>query len=62
VHASAIGEFFAGAFEDFFELAFGFGELLLVEQRKRLVIKLELSLDTRVNEFDAAPLGGMRWS
>jgi hypothetical protein len=62
VHTSAIGEFFAGAFENFFELGFGLGELLLVEERERFVVKLELSLDTGVDHFDAAALGGMRWS
>ena len=31
VHASAIGEFFAGAFEDFFEFLLGTGKFLLVK-------------------------------
>jgi hypothetical protein len=62
VHASAVGELFAGAFENFFEFAFGLGEFLLVEERKCFVVELELSLDTRVNELDTAALGRMRWS
>jgi hypothetical protein len=62
VHASAIGELFTGTFENFFEFAFGFGEFLLVEERKGFVVELELSLDTRVNELDTAALGRMRWS
>jgi len=62
VHASAVGELFAGAFENFFEFALGLGEFLLVEERKCFVVELELSLDTRVNELDTAALGRMRWS
>jgi hypothetical protein len=62
VHASAVSELFAGAFENFFEFAFGFGELLLMKERKGFVVELELSLDTRINELDTAALGGMRWS
>ena len=62
VHASAIGEFFAGAFENFFELAFGFGEFLLMKEGQGFVVELQLSLNTRVDHLDAAALGGMRWS
>ncbi len=57
VHASAIGQLFAGAFENFFEFALGFGEFLLMEERKCFVVELELSLDTRVNQLDTAALG-----
>ena len=32
VHASAIGKFFAGAFENLFKFGFGFGKLLLVKE------------------------------
>ena len=60
VHASAVGEFFAGAFENFFELLLGTGKFLLVKECQRLVIELELSLDAGVNQFDAAALGGRR--
>ena len=62
VHARAIGEFFAGAFENFFEFLFGSCEFLLMEERKGLVIDLELRLDARIDQFDTTTLGGRsRW-
>jgi hypothetical protein len=59
MHASAIGELFAGAFENFFEFAFGFGELLLVEEGKRLIVELKLSLNARIDHLYATALGRM---
>ena len=60
VHARAIGEFFAGPLQDFFELLLRFGVLLLMEERQSFVVGFHLSLDERVDEFDAAALDGGR--
>ena len=57
VHARAIREFFAGAFENFFELLFGSGEFLLMEEREGLVVNFELGLDARIDQFDTTTLG-----
>jgi hypothetical protein len=59
MHASAVCELFAGAFENFFEFAFRFGELLLMEKGQGFVVKLQLSLDTRIDHLDAATLRGV---
>jgi hypothetical protein len=62
VHARAVSEFFAGAFENFFELLLGSCEFLLMEEREGLVIDLELRLDARIDQFDTTTLGGRsRW-
>ena len=38
VHASAVGEFFAGAFENLFQFLLGAGEFLLVEERQSFIV------------------------
>lgn len=62
VHASAVGKLFARAFENFFKFGFGFGKLLLVKERQSLVVELQLSLNARVDQFDATALGRVLWS
>jgi hypothetical protein len=59
MHASAISEFFAGAFENLFELAFGFSELLLMKEGQGFVVEFQLSLNPGVDHLDTAALGGM---
>jgi hypothetical protein len=59
VHAGAIGKFFAGAFENLFELLFGLGEFLLMKEGERFIVELELRLDARVDHLDATALRGM---
>lgn len=59
VHASAIGKFLAGPLKDLFEFLLGFGKLLLVKQRQRFVVELELRLNAGIDQLDAAPLGRM---
>jgi hypothetical protein len=57
VHAGAIGELFAGAFQNFFEFLFGPGEFLLMEEGQSFVVDFELGLNARVDELDTATLG-----
>jgi len=59
VHAGAVCEFLAGAFEDFFKFLLGAGEFLLVEKSQGFVIELELGLDAGIDQFNASALG--RW-
>ena len=59
VHARAVGEFLAGAGDNFFQFLFGTLKFLLVEETERFVVKLHLRLDQRVNHFDAAALRRM---
>jgi hypothetical protein len=58
VHAGAIGEFLAGAFENFFKFLLGASEFLLMEEGQSFVIDFELRLDARVNQLDTSALGG----
>ena len=60
VHARAIGEFLAGAFENFFKFLLGACKFLLMKEREGFVVDLELRLDARVDQLDAATLGGWR--
>jgi len=39
VHARAVGEFLAGAFQDFFKFLLGAGEFLLVKESQGLIVK-----------------------
>jgi hypothetical protein len=59
VHTRAVGQFFAGAFENFFQFLFGTLEFLLMKQAQSFIVELHLRLDARVDKFDAAPLGWM---
>jgi hypothetical protein len=60
VHAGAIREFLAGAFENFFKFLLGAGEFLLMKEGQGFVIDFELRLDERVNQLDTPTLGGRR--
>jgi hypothetical protein len=60
VHASAIREFLAGAFENFFKFLLGAGEFLLMKEGQGFVIDFELRLDERIDQLDTPPLGGRR--
>jgi len=60
VHASAIGKFLAGAFENFFKFLLGAGEFLLMKEGQSFVIDFELRLDEGIDELDSAALGGRR--
>jgi hypothetical protein len=40
---------------------FGFLEFLLVEETEGFVVELHLSLDARINHFNAAALRRMGW-
>ena len=59
VHARAVGELFARPFENFFQLLLGLGKFLLVEERQRFVVDLELRLDARIDQLDAPALRGV---
>ena len=59
MHACAIGEFLAGAFQNFFQLLLGFGKLLLVEEGEGFVVRLELGLDEGIDHLDTAALRRM---
>ena len=61
VHASTIGELFAGASQNFFEFLLGFGKFLLMKEGQGLIVDFELGLDARVYQFDSTALGGGRW-
>ena len=62
VHARAVGEFLAGAFEDSFQFLLGASEFLLMKEGEGLVIDFELRLDAGIDELDPASLGGWgRW-
>jgi hypothetical protein len=58
MHAGAIGEFLAGAFENFFQFLLSAGEFLLMKESQSFVVNFELRLDARVDQLDAATL---RW-
>ena len=58
VHASAIRQLFARAFQNLFQLLLGFGEFLLMKERESFVVDFQLRLDARVNQLDASPLRG----
>jgi hypothetical protein len=60
VHASAIGEFLAGAFENFFKFLLGAGKFLLMKEGQGFIVEFELRLDERVNQLDTPTLGGRR--
>jgi len=60
VHASAIGKLPAGPFKNFLELLLGAGKFLLMKQGESFIIKLELGLNARINQFHTAALGGRR--
>ena len=60
VHARAVGELFAGTFQNFFEFLFGFGKFLLMEKNESLIVDFQLGLDARVDELDAASLNRRR--
>src|SRR5713101_6004177 len=61
VHARAIGEFLAGAFEYFFQFLLGTSEFLLMKESQSFVVDFELRLNTGVNQLDTPTLGGRRW-
>jgi hypothetical protein len=60
VHARAIGEFLAGAFENFFQFLLGASEFLLMKESQSFVVDLELRLDAGINQLDTPTLGGRR--
>jgi hypothetical protein len=60
VHARAIGEFLAGAFENFFKFLLGAGEFLLMKEGQGFVVDLELRLHQGIDQFDTPTLGGRR--
>jgi hypothetical protein len=60
VHARAIREFLAGAFENFFEFLLSAGEFLLMKEGQSFIVDFELRLDERVNQLDTPTLGGRR--
>ena len=62
VHAGAVGKFFAGAFDHFFQFLLGFLEFLLVEEAKSFIVELHLRLDAGIDHFYAAALGRVRGS
>jgi hypothetical protein len=62
VHACAINEFLARAFQNLFQFLLGFSELLLMKEGKGLIVDFQLRLDTRINQLDASALGGRRRS
>jgi hypothetical protein len=49
VHARTIGEFLAGAFENFFQLLLGASEFLLMKQSQGFIVDFELGLDEGIN-------------
>ena len=49
-----------GPFENFFEFLLGLGEFLLMKEREGFVVELELRLDARIDQLDAATLRGRR--
>ncbi len=59
VHAGAVGEFLAGAGDNFFQFLFGALKFLLVKQAESLVVELHLSLNERIDHFNASALGRM---
>jgi hypothetical protein len=60
VHARAVREFLAGAFQNFFKFLLGAGEFLLMKKGQGLVVDFELRLDARVHKLDTPTLGGRR--
>src|SRR5260370_27072922 len=60
VHARAIREFLAGAFENFFKFLLGPGEFLLMKEGQGLVVDFELRLHQGIEQFDTPTLGGRR--
>jgi len=57
MHARTVGEFLAGAFQNFFKFLLGTGEFLLMKEGQGFVVDFELRLDKGIHEFDTAPLG-----
>jgi len=57
VHARAIGEFFAGALQHFFQFLLGLGEFLLVEEGQSFIIGFQLSLNARIDQLYTTALG-----
>jgi hypothetical protein len=57
MHARAVGEFLAGALEDFFKLLLGAGEFLLMKEGQGFIVDFELRLDEGINQLDASALG-----
>ena len=60
VHAGAVGELFAGAFQNFFEFLLGASKFLLMEERQSFIVDFELRLNERIDELDTAALVGVR--
>jgi hypothetical protein len=60
VHASTIGKLSAGTFKNFLELLLGAGKFLLMKQGESFIIKLELGLNARIDQFYTAALSGRR--
>jgi hypothetical protein len=60
VHARAIGEFLAGAFENFFKFLLGASELLLMKEGQGFIVDFELRLNQGIDQFDTPTLGGRR--
>jgi hypothetical protein len=60
VHARAIGEFLAGAFENFFKFLLGAGEFLLMKEGQGFIVDFELRLHQGIDELDTPTLGGRR--
>jgi len=60
VHAGAIGESLARAFQNFFKFLLGAGEFLLMKEGQRFIVDFELRLDERVDELDTPTLGRRR--
>jgi len=60
VHARAIRELLAGAFENFLKFLLGACEFLLMKERQGFIVKFELRLDERIDQFDTSTLRGRR--
>jgi hypothetical protein len=60
VHARTIGEFLAGALENFFQLLLGASEFLLMKESQGFIVDFELGLDEGINELDTSTLGRRR--
>ena len=60
MHAGAVGEALAGAFENFFQFLLGSGKFLLVEEGQRFIVNFQLRLNPRIDQLDATALRGRR--
>lgn len=57
MHASAVGELLARAFENLLQFLLGALKSLLMKMDQSLIVDFHLSLDARIDQLDAASLG-----